>query len=51
MSSANFTFLVYGLTVAWLILFVYVAMLAGRDRRLRREIEQLKQMLQQYKRS
>lgn len=51
LSSANFTFLVYGLTVAWLILFAYVALLAGRDRRLRREIEQLKQMLQQHKRS
>lgn len=51
MSPENFTFLVYGLSIAWLILFAYVALLAGRDRRLRREIEQLKQMLQHNKRS
>jgi CcmD family protein len=50
MSSDNFTFLVYGLSIAWLILFAYVALLAARDRHLRRQIEQIKQMLQQDKR-
>ena len=41
----NFTFLVYGLTVAWLILFAYVVALAARERRMEREIESLRQML------
>ncbi len=45
MNPNNFTFLAYGLVVAWLILFVYTAMLAGRERRLRRELESLRQML------
>jgi len=50
METSNFMYLVYGLSVAWLILFAYVALLAGRDRRLRREIEGLKQILGQDKR-
>jgi CcmD family protein len=45
MGSTNFTFLVYGLTAAWLILFAYVIALAARERRLEREIDSLKQML------
>ncbi|MFB3776130.1 MAG: CcmD family protein [Bryobacteraceae bacterium] len=45
MDSSNFTFLVYGLMAAWLILFAYVATLAGRERRIERELESLKQML------
>lgn len=36
--------------MAWLILFAYVAALAGRDRKLRREIARLKEMLEQEKR-
>ena len=47
MDSNNFTFLVYGLMAAWLILFAYVAALAGRERRIEREIESLKQMLKE----
>jgi CcmD family protein len=45
MDSRNFTFLVYGLMAAWLILFGYVIALAGRERRIQRELENLKQML------
>lgn len=41
----NFTYLVYGLTAAWLILFAYVVALVARERRMEREIESLKQML------
>jgi len=51
MSSANFTFLVYGLTAAWLILFAYVGMLVGRQRRLERELEALRRMLESEPRS
>ncbi len=49
MNSSNFSFLTYGLVFAWLILFAYVAVLAGRERRIRREIESLKQMLRSQK--
>ena len=47
MDTGNFTFLVYGLTAAWLILFAYVAALAGRERRIERELENLRQMLKE----
>jgi CcmD family protein len=47
MGTDNFTFLVYGLIAAWLILFAYVAALAGRGRRIERELENLKQMLKE----
>jgi CcmD family protein len=50
MDNANFTFLVYGLVAAWLILFAYVAALAARERRLKREIESLKHMLGEQER-
>ena len=33
----NFTFLCYGLVVAWLILVVYVMMMASRERKLKRD--------------
>ena len=45
MDSTNFTFLIYGLVAAWLILFAYVAALAARERRLERELDSLRQML------
>ncbi|MCC7174143.1 MAG: CcmD family protein [Bryobacterales bacterium] len=47
MESTNFTFLVYGLIAAWLLLFAYVAALASRERRIEREIESIRQMLKQ----
>ena len=42
----NFTFLNSGLWVAWLILVVYVLMMVGRERKLKREIAGLKAMLE-----
>jgi hypothetical protein len=42
----NFTFLNFGLWVAWLILVVYVLMMVGRERKLKREIAGLKAMLE-----
>jgi hypothetical protein len=42
----NFTFLNSGLWVAWLVLVVYVLMMVGRERKLKREIAGLKAMLE-----
>ena len=42
----NYKFLNYGLTVAWVILVVYVLMMVGRERKLKREIAGLKAMLE-----
>jgi hypothetical protein len=46
----NYEFLSYGLIVAWLVLVVYVLMMVGRERRLRREIASLKAMLEERQR-
>ncbi|HZY60835.1 MAG TPA: hypothetical protein VFE56_13800 [Candidatus Binataceae bacterium] len=43
----NYGFLSYGLVVAWLILVVYVLMMIGRERKLKREIAGLKAMLEE----
>ena len=43
----NYQFLSYGLIVAWLVLVVYVLMMASRERRLKREIASLKAMLEE----
>ena len=43
----NFQFLSYGFAVAWIILAVYVLMMVGRERRLKREIASLKAMLEE----
>lgn len=43
----NFQFLSYGFAVAWIILTVYVLMMVGRERRLKREISSLKAMLEE----
>jgi CcmD family protein len=43
----NFTFMVYGFTAAWLIVIVYVASLALRESRLRRELDRVKRMMEE----
>ena len=43
----NYQFLSYGLIVAWVVLAVYVLMMVGRERRLKREIASLKVMLEE----
>ena len=43
----NFQFLSYGFAVAWIILTVYVMMMVGRERRLKRQIASLKAMLEE----
>jgi threonine/homoserine/homoserine lactone efflux protein len=42
----NFQFLFYGLLTAWLVLLAFVAMLAARERKLRRELERLRVMIE-----
>ena len=42
----NFQFLSYGFAAAWTILTVYVLMMVGRERKLKREIENLRAMLE-----
>ena len=46
----NYQFLSYGLVAAWIILVVYVLMMTGRQRRLKREIASLRAMLEDKKR-
>ncbi|HTS65365.1 MAG TPA: CcmD family protein [Candidatus Acidoferrales bacterium] len=42
----GYQFLSYGLIVAWLLLVGYVLMMVARERKLKREIESLKAMLE-----
>lgn len=46
MDERNFTYMFYGFLAAWLVLVGYVVSLAGRERRLRKEIERLKHMIE-----
>jgi CcmD family protein len=43
----NFQFLSYGFAAAWIVLVVYVLMMVGREGRLKREIANLKAMLEE----
>ncbi|HLK67890.1 MAG TPA: hypothetical protein VKU19_30870 [Bryobacteraceae bacterium] len=43
----NYAFLSYGLCAAWIILVGYVLMMVGRERSLKREIANLKAMLEE----
>ena len=45
MDARNFTFMFYGFLAAWLIVLLYVVTLARRGARLKKELEQLKQMI------
>jgi CcmD family protein len=42
----NYEYLSYGLTVAWVVLLVYVLMMVARQKKLTREIANLKSMLE-----
>ena len=41
----NYEFLTYGLMAAWIILVAYVLMMIGRQKKLKREIANLRAML------
>lgn len=46
MDARNFTFMFYGFAAAWLIVLIYVVSLARRGSRLKRELENVKHLLQ-----
>ncbi len=46
MDARNFTFMFYGFAAAWLIVAIYVISLARRGARLKRELENVKQLVQ-----
>jgi CcmD family protein len=45
MDARNFTFMFYGFTAAWLIVLLYVMSLARRNARLKKELEDVKQLV------
>jgi CcmD family protein len=45
MDERNFTFMFYGFLAAWLIVLVYVVSLARRGARLKKELEDVKQLI------
>jgi CcmD family protein len=45
MDARNFTFMFYGFLAAWLIVLIYVISLARRGARLKKELDNVKQLL------
>ncbi len=45
MDARNFTYMFYGFTAAWLIVLLYVISLARRAARLKRELENVRQLV------
>jgi CcmD family protein len=45
MEARNFTFMFYGFLAAWLIVLLYVVSLARRGARLRKELDDVKQLV------
>jgi CcmD family protein len=45
MDARNFTFMFYGFLAAWLIVLLYVISLARRGARLKKELDQVKQLV------
>jgi CcmD family protein len=46
MDSRNFTFMFYGFLAAWLIIVGYVLSLVARERKLRRELDSVRNMIE-----
>jgi CcmD family protein len=44
--NRNFLYMFYGFLAAWLIVLLYVVMLALRERKLRRELDRVRQMVE-----
>lgn len=51
MDARNFTYMFYGFLAAWLALVAYVVALVGRERRIKRELESLKHMIEERERT
>ena len=50
METRNITFMFYGLLAAWVILCAYVVALVAREHKIKRQLENLKQMLEDRER-
>ena len=46
MAEQNVTYMFFGLAAAWLILAGYVLSLGARERKLKRQLEHLKRMME-----
>lgn len=46
MDPRNFLYMFYGFTAAWLILVVYVLLLALRERKLKAELDRVRRMVE-----
>lgn len=46
MDPRNFLYMFYGFTAAWLILVVYVVLLALRERKLKAELDRVRRMVE-----
>jgi CcmD family protein len=44
--NRNFLYMFYGFLAAWLIVILYVVLLAMRERRLRSELDRVRQMVE-----
>ncbi|MBI3683205.1 MAG: CcmD family protein [Acidobacteria bacterium] len=51
MDERNFTYMFFGFAAAWLILALYVLSLVAREKRLRRELDSVRNMLEQRERT
>lgn len=49
-AARNFTYLAFGLCVAWAILVAYVLLLVSREKKIRSEMQNLKRMLEDRER-
>ncbi len=45
MDARNFTFMFYGFLAAWLIVLLYIVSLARRNTRLKKELDDVKQLV------
>ena len=46
MDSRNFTFMFYGFVAAWVIVVAYMLSLVAREKKLRRELDGVKNMME-----
>lgn len=46
MDNRNFEYMFYGLLAAWLIVVLYMVSLVARERKLRKEMDHLKHMVE-----
>jgi len=47
MDQRNFEYLFYGFLAAWMIVMIYVGSIALRERKLKRELDRVRKMVEQ----